>query len=154
MATHGTVFLQLTANFPSEHLTDVEVTWFPITVISTYSCTWRVFFEIRWTSAPGGQGVPSVWMNTSRTLGILGTRTLSALAHALFIFRRFLGSSVVKNPPANAGDPGDTGSIPRSGRSPGGEGVASFSSILAWRTLMERGAWRATVHGVTEPDMT
>ena len=27
---------------------------------------------------------------------------------------------VVKNPPANAGDSGDTGSIPRSGRSPGG----------------------------------
>ena len=27
---------------------------------------------------------------------------------------------VVKNPPANAGDLGDMGSIPRSGRSPGG----------------------------------
>ena len=29
------------------------------------------------------------------------------------------GGSVVKNPPANAGDTGDTGSIPGSGRSPG-----------------------------------
>ena len=27
---------------------------------------------------------------------------------------------MVKNPPANAGDPGDEGSIPGSGRSPGG----------------------------------
>ena len=31
----------------------------------------------------------------------------------------FPDSSVVKNPPANAGDTGDMGSIPRSGRSPG-----------------------------------
>ena len=28
------------------------------------------------------------------------------------------------------------------------EEMATHSSILAWRTLMERGAWRATVHGV------
>ena len=30
------------------------------------------------------------------------------------------GGSVVKNPPANAGDPGDVGSIPGTGRSPRG----------------------------------
>ena len=30
------------------------------------------------------------------------------------------------------------------------EGMATHSSILAWRILMERGAWRATVHGVTK----
>ena len=28
------------------------------------------------------------------------------------------------------------------------EEMATHSSILAWRTLMDRGAWRATVHGV------
>ena len=39
---------------------------------------------------------------------------------------------VVKNPPANAGDIQDTGSIPGSGRSPG-RGNATHSSILAWR---------------------
>ena len=39
---------------------------------------------------------------------------------------------VVKNSPANAGDVRDTGSIPGSGRSPGG-GMAAHSSILAWR---------------------
>ena len=33
----------------------------------------------------------------------------------------FPGVSVVKNLPANAGDVGDTGSVPGSGRSPGGE---------------------------------
>ena len=31
----------------------------------------------------------------------------------------FPGPQVVKNPPANAGDAGDMGSIPRLGRSPG-----------------------------------
>ena len=39
---------------------------------------------------------------------------------------------VVKNLSANAGGIRETGSIPGSGRSPGG-GNASHSSILAWR---------------------
>ena len=30
------------------------------------------------------------------------------------------------------------------------EGMAIHSSILAWRTPMDRGAWRATVHGVAK----
>ena len=30
------------------------------------------------------------------------------------------------------------------------EGMAAHSSILAWRILMDRGAWWATVHGVTK----
>ena len=34
------------------------------------------------------------------------------------------------------------------------EGMATHSSVLAWRIPMDRGAWRATVHGVTESDMT
>ena len=28
------------------------------------------------------------------------------------------------------------------------EGMATHSSILAWRLPMDRGAWRATAHGV------
>ena len=33
--------------------------------------------------------------------------------------------------------------------------MATHSSILAWRIPMDRGAWRATVHGVAkELDMT
>ena len=39
---------------------------------------------------------------------------------------------VVKNLLANTGDVRDVGSIPESGRSPGG-GMATHSSILAWR---------------------
>ena len=30
------------------------------------------------------------------------------------------------------------------------EGMATHSSIPAWRMPMDRGAWRATVHGVTK----
>ena len=44
----------------------------------------------------------------------------------------FLRDSVVKNPPANARDT-DEGSVPGWRRSPGGENMATHSSILAWR---------------------
>ena len=30
------------------------------------------------------------------------------------------------------------------------KGMATHSSILAWRIPMDRGAWQPTVHGVTE----
>ena len=30
-----------------------------------------------------------------------------------------------------------------------GKGMATHSSILAWRIPMDRGAWGTTVHGVT-----
>ena len=30
------------------------------------------------------------------------------------------------------------------------DGMATHSSILAWRIPMDRGAWQATVHGVTK----
>ena len=30
------------------------------------------------------------------------------------------------------------------------EGMAIHSSILAWRSPMDKGAWSATVHGVTK----
>ena len=44
---------------------------------------------------------------------------------------------------------GDLGSIPGLGRSLE-ESMATHSSILAWRILMDRGAWWATVHGVAK----
>ena len=45
---------------------------------------------------------------------------------------RLPGGPVVKNPLANAGDPGDDGLIPGSGRFPG-EGMTTYSSILDWK---------------------
>ena len=56
---------------------------------------------------------------------------------------------MVKNPPANAGDIRDAGSIPGWGRSPGGEHGNSLS-ILAQRIPMDRGACWAIVHGVAK----
>ena len=56
---------------------------------------------------------------------------------------------VIKNPPANAGDKRDAGSIPGSGRSPeGGHGNPLWYSGLEY--TMDRGAWWATVHRVTK----
>ena len=57
--------------------------------------------------------------------------------------------SVVKNPPANARDVGDSDSIPGSRRSPG-EGNGNPLQYSCLGNLMGRGAWRATVHGVTK----
>ena len=50
---------------------------------------------------------------------------------------------VVKNPFANAGDIREMGSL-------GQEGMATHSSILAWRLPMDRRAWWATLHRVAQ----
>ena len=59
---------------------------------------------------------------------------------------------MVKDPPANAGDVGDSGdssSIPGSGRSPaGGHGIPLQYSCL--ENLMDRGAWQGIVHRVAK----
>ena len=60
---------------------------------------------------------------------------------------------MVKSPPAKAGDAGDVGWIPGSGRPTGGRNgnLLQYSSL---ENSMDNGAWQATVHGVTESDMT
>ena len=59
-------------------------------------------------------------------------------------YKGFLGALEVKNPPAMQG------SIPGSGRSP-----AEGNGYPLLENPMDRGAWQATVHGVTkESDMT
>ena len=56
---------------------------------------------------------------------------------------------MVKNPPANAGDKRDVGSIPGLGRSPGGgHGNPLQDSCL--ENPMDRGAWWATAYRVAE----
>ena len=63
----------------------------------------------------------------------------------------YSGDSVVKSPPANAGD---MGSNPRSRRSAGEGNDNPLQSILAWG-MLDRGTWWAIVHGITkELDMT
>ena len=60
---------------------------------------------------------------------------------------------LVKNSTANAGDIRDMGWIPGLGRSPGvGNGNPLRYSFL--ENPMDRGAWRATVHGVAKNHKT
>ena len=60
---------------------------------------------------------------------------------------------MVKNPPTNAGDARDKGSIPASGRSLEG-GNGNPLQYFCLENSMDRGAWWGTVHGVAELDVT
>ena len=78
----------------------------------------------------------------------LGSRISGS--EVLFLFSvtvGFPGGSVVKNPPASAGDPRDTGSIPGLGRSlrAGHDNPFQYSYL---KNPMDRGTWQATVHRV------
>ena len=53
----------------------------------------------------------------------------------------------------NAGATGDVGLIPGWGRSPG-EGNSNPLQYSCLENPMDRGAWKATIHGVAELDMT
>ena len=61
---------------------------------------------------------------------------------------------VVKKPPTNEGDARDVGSVPGSGRSPGGGHGNPHHGNPLWHSCLEnpmdRGAWQAIVHRVTE----
>ena len=55
-------------------------------------------------------------------------------------------AQLVKNLPVSAGEARDKGSVPGSGRSPGG-GQGNPLQYSCWENPMDRGAWQATVHG-------
>ena len=60
---------------------------------------------------------------------------------------------MVKNLPANAGDPRDMGSIPGLVRFPG-VGNGSPLQYSSLENSVDRGAWRAAVLGFTESETT
>ena len=64
----------------------------------------------------------------------------------IYICTGFPGGSVVKTPSANAGD---SGLIPQSGRSPG-EGNGNPLQYSCLENPVDRGAWWASVHRVTQ----
>ena len=83
---------------------------------------------------------------------------ISQLSHFLLVLLIFPSSSiirdsqvllVVKNLPANAGDRRDKGSIPGSGRSPGG-GHGNPLQYSCLENPKDKGAWWATVHKVAK----
>ena len=107
--------------------------------------------------SPGeGKGYPRQYSGLENSMnsivhGITKSRTRPSNFTSLHFTQK--GDSqvalVVKNPLVNAGDIRDAGSIPGSGRSPGGE----HDNPLQYSCLenpMDRGAWWATVHGVTK----
>ena len=57
-----------------------------------------------------------------------------------------------KKTPAHAGDTGDVGSFPGSRISPGG-GNSNLLQYSCQKSPMDRGAWRAIVHGVAKYQM-
>ena len=61
----------------------------------------------------------------------------------ILFYLGFPGGSVVRNPPASAGDAGDSGSIPGSERPLGG-GNGSPLRYSCLESPVDRGAWRAT----------
>ena len=72
---------------------------------------------------------------------------MKAAGRVVFFYWLLMGvpsGSVVKNLPAN---PGDSGLIPGSGRSPG-EVNGNPLQFSCLGNSMDRGAWRAAVHGV------
>ena len=73
--------------------------------------------------------------------GLISTPCLSNLASQVAL--------VVKNLPADEGDIRDASLIPGSGRYPGG-GHSNPLQSSCLENPHDRGAWRATVHGVTK----
>ena len=65
----------------------------------------------------------------------------------------FPRGSVVEESTCEAGDAGDTGSIPASGRCPGG-GNGNLLQYSCWENSVDRGAWQDTAHGITKLDIT
>ena len=97
--------------------------------------------------------------------GILGWVSISSLGTSLSILSKLASASIFAQTPFCWGFPGGSdgkesacnaghpGSIPGSGRSPG-EGNGNPLQYSCLGNSMDRGAWQAIVHGVTESDMT
>ena len=75
-----------------------------------------------------------------------GFFTTGPLGQPHILFMGFPGGSDGEEPTCNEGDLGWEDPLEKD--------MATHSSVLAWRILMDRGAWRATVHGVAESDTT
>ena len=94
---------------------------------------------------------PRYWVSTQPTAVHLPDNKASQHFWRVFHSRCFLWASLVvqlvKNLPVNAGDTRDKGLILRSGRSPV-EGNGNPLQYSCLEDSMDRGAWRAIVHGI------
>ena len=76
----------------------------------------------------------------------LGSSSGEAIGYPLQYSWASLVAQTVKNPPATL----ETWLPSLGWEDPLEKGMATHSSILAWRIPMDRGAWQATVHRVTK----
>ena len=100
-----------------------------------------------WQSTPVFLSGEPPWTEESSGL-IHGVTIKHSIAQYVYVGFFHVGLRA-KNPAANAGDIRYMGSIPGSGRSPGG-GHGSPLQYSFLKSPMDRGAWRATVHRVTK----
>ena len=87
------------------------------------------------------------WRATVHEVTKCQTRLSDSHTHTAWV--GFPGGSVVKNPPVNAGDLKDLGSVPGLGKSPGG-GHGNPLQRSCLENPMDRRAWWAAVHGVAK----
>ena len=89
------------------------------------------------------------WGFLSSLLPVTPFGTISIIGKIINMSRASQVVLVVKNLPSSTGDARNSGPIPGSGRSPGvGHGHLLQYSCL--ENPVDRGAWWATVHGVTK----
>ena len=86
--------------------------------------------------------------NETRQLGN-GSRQQHGILFFYESSQNMPGDTVVKNPPANAGDARDAGLIPGLGSS-SGEGNGNPLQYSCLEDSIDRGAWQATVHGMAK----
>ena len=97
-----------------------------------------------WFFISGGQSIGALENTTTITTNKITLTAIKILIQAKIYGGASQVALVVKNMPANAGDPRDTGLIPGWGRYPeGGHGNPLQYSCL--ENPMDRGAWWAAV---------
>ena len=118
-------------------------------LLAPFAVNFGVFKSFTWASySVLTNFLIALVLSSPRILNIIYTQMASKYV-SLHISMGFPGGSVVKNPPANAGDAGDQCSIPGFGRSPGG-GNGNPVQYSCLENSMDRGAQPATVQGVAK----
>ena len=101
-----------------------------------------------WLWNPSGSAGKESTCNAGHPSSILGFRKIPWRRHRLPtpVFLGFSGGSAGKESTCSVGD---LGSIPGF-EDPLEEGMATHSSVLAWRNSMDSGVWKATVHRISK----
>ena len=119
----------------------------PVLKMLKWSTWWTRVRKVSWCS-PGSPAAKESTCNAgdSSLIRGLGRFPREAIGYPLQYSLASLVVQMVKSPPVMW----ETRVQSVGWEDPLEEGIATHSSILGWRIPMDRGAWRATVHGVTE----